>query len=252
MSGQRHDGVGYTFDSSKAKYDSALKVWYQDQHGASWVCMRNPNADRLVGAGINLAYSFGHARAGVNHGDYAGERAFGSTFARNLFEGAANNSCFVCGLIRWKKGCFPPGVKILMGDGATEKNVEDVSVGDLLWNPQLKKGARVLRISQGPEKMDIVVVHAGSMKLRVSGEHPVLTMEGMRQAQRLVVGSVVTDNSGKRHKVTEITHEKATPGLTVINFILEREGGAEDGLLVADGVVVGDLLVQHLLSSSGR
>jgi hypothetical protein len=35
----------------------------------------------------------------------------------------------------------------------------------------------------------------------------------------------------------------------VINFILERFGSEHDGLLVADGILVGDLTAQRALSA---
>ena len=40
----------------------------------------------------------------------------------------------------------------------------------------------------------------------------------------------------------------ASTGLTVINFILERTGSEHDGLLLADGLVVGDLIIQRSLA----
>lgn len=200
---------------------------------------------------MNIVHSFGYRRSTIGDSDIQ-KRQFGAGLLPGLFAGAGQNSCFVCGLIRWHKGCFPPGVKIVMGDGSETKKVEEVSAGDLIWNPVLKKAAKILRISEGPEKKDIVVIQAGALTLRVSSEHPVLTNKGMLQAQHVAVGASVTDSSGVQHNVSAVSREKATPGLTVINFILERSASEHDGLLVADGMIVGDLLIQHSLAEKKK
>lgn len=163
--------------------------------------------------------------------------------------GNVANSCFVCGMTRTIGGCFPPGVLVAMGDGSYSKRVEDITAGELLWNPLLKKGFTVLTISEGREHKDLVVVRAGGQTLRMTTEHPVLTKSGMKQAIALVVGDIVLDASGHESPIEAITREPATSGLSVLNFILERSGSAHDGLLLADGLVVGDLTIQRRLAA---
>ena len=126
--------------------------------------------------------------------------------------------------------------------------MEDVRAGDLLWNPALKRGFKVKTVSQGPEKKDLVVVQAGGRTLRMSSEHPVVTANRFKQAQSLVLGDSLRDESGKEVTVNAITMEPVSAGLTVINFILERSGSEHDGLLIADGLLVGDLTIQRGLA----
>jgi hypothetical protein len=187
-------------------------------------------------------YAFGRANE---------SRAQIEAFLRVIFiiEGWNPDACFLCSEHRDFFGCFPPGVSVLVDDGQRSKKVEDVSVGDHLWNPKLKRSVRVNQIIQGPEKKDIVVVKAGTMSVRLSTEHPVVTNAGVKQALELVVGDIVEDAHGQSHTIEEIAHEPATPELTVINFILERFGSEHDGLLVADGILVGDLTAQRALSA---
>jgi hypothetical protein len=216
--------------------------------GRNIVCIRNSNAAKVV-RDTNLVWMLG---GGYGFGRWDSSRASIEAFLRIIFliEGWNPDSCFVCSDHRDFWGCFPPGVRVLTDDGQRSKKVEDVSVGDHLWNPKLKRSVRVNQIIQGPEKKDIVVVKAGTMSVRLSTEHPVVTNAGVKQALELVVGDIVEDGHGQPHAIEEIVHEPATPDLTVINFILERFGSEHDGLLVADGILVGDLTAQRALSAA--
>jgi hypothetical protein len=251
LADQKHDGVKFRFKGASTVYDTARNRWYLNDNGASWVCAKNPNADKLGTTGVNLASDFGHAHSDVGRNQYDGQRQWtvNSTYFANLFSGTAAKSCFLCGLIRWKKGCFPHGVTILTGDGVTYKKVEDFSAGETVWNPGLKKGVKILNISEGPERKGIVVLETEGARLRASTEHPMFTTKGFRQAQEIRVGDIVEDSSGKKAKVLRVSREKPTAGLSVINFVLERHGSAHDGLMVAEGLVVGDLIVQHEVSA---
>ena len=209
-----------------------------------WMCQRNSSAVTVVhpNAMFNLAF--------LGYSNNA--RVVLDRHIKAAYEGKAANSCFVCGQTRTEGGCFPPGVIITTGDGSTFKRVEDVRAGDVLWNPVLKRGFKVVTISEGRERKDIVVVRAGGQTLRMTTEHPVLTKEGMKQAIDLARGDTVVDSNGRDVLIDAITKDPATPGLSVLNFILERSGGEHDGLLLADGLVVGDLTIQRRLAADAK
>jgi len=251
LADQKHDGVKFRFKAANTQYDTARNRWYLNDNGASWVCAKNPNADKLGTTGVNLAFDFNYVRSNVGHRQYEGQRQWtvNSTYFADLFRGGAAKSCFICGLIRWKKGCFPHGVTILTGDGVTYKKVEDFSAGETVWNPGLKKAVKILNISEGPERKGIVVLETDKARLRASTEHPMFTTKGFRQAQEIRVGDIVEDSLGKKVKVLRVSREKPAAGLSVINFVLERDGSEHDGLMVAEGLVVGDLIVQHEVSA---
>ena len=221
-------------------------MWYDDQGGSTYICQANSNATLLNGT-VNLVYDFRWTRAtGVGYSDVAGRGDFAIGFLATLAQ--STNACFVCGLVRHNKGCFPPGVQVAMQDGTTFKKVEDIAAGDLVWNPLVQKSFRVLTVTEGPEENPLIVIRAGNIVLKVSGEHPVLTEEGLKQAKQLHSGDIIQDSQLAKYVIDRVHSEQASPGLTVINFVLERDGSKLGGLLVADGVVVGDLAVQKELS----
>jgi len=231
-------GKHLDFDGSKAQ-STVVNWWSMEEKYKDgkirWSCARNTMGVKtpLVN---NLVYNFGYL---------GGRNGWGWD---DGFNTADHNSCFVCGQVRTVGGCFPPGVRVVLGDGTSTKGVEDVRAGDLLWNPALKRGFKVKTVSQGPEKKDLVVVQAGGRTLRMSSEHPVVTANRFKQAQSLVLGDSLRDESGKEVTVNAITMEPVSAGLTVINFILERSGSEHDGLLIADGLLVGDLTIQRGLA----
>lgn len=254
LANQNHDGVTFRFNGTKTQYDATRQRWYLNDSGASWVCAKNPKAANLGTTGVNLVTNFGHARSDALHSQYDQQRQWtvGTGYFGGLFKGSAATSCFLCGLVRWKKGCFPHGVRILMGDGVTYKKVEEFSAGETVWNPVLKRAVTIRNISEGPEKKALVVLETDGAKLRASTEHPMFTARGWRQAQEVRVGEIVEDAAGNKLKVRRVSREKPTAGLSVINFVLERHGSPSDGLMVAEGLVVGDLIVQHEVSAQRK
>jgi hypothetical protein len=232
-------------------YDRNAGVWYDDQGGSTFVCAYNSGAEKYPDS--NLAADFSYVRSG---GGLAGRIARGRDVISGLTtsldprHAGFKRSCFICGLVRDKKGCFPPGVLITMGDGRTTKKVEDIAAGDMVWNPVLKKASKVLKVSEGPERKALVQVKAGHLSVTMSREHPVAVSSGWKQAQEVKPGDVVRDAHGLSHTVAQVSDLPSPAGLTVINFVLERSGTADDGLLLADGMVVGDLLVQRELAGN--
>lgn len=79
-----------------------------------------------------------------------------------------------------------------------------------------------------------------------------MTLKGLKQAGQLVRGDILRDASGKDAVIDAITLEPVSAGLTVINFILEGGGSEHDGLLVADGLMVGDLTIQRRLAADAK
>jgi hypothetical protein len=244
---------------------------YQYKDGRlQWTCQRNSSAVTVANptAMYNLAF-LGWSNQAKTYLNKLMTHAFnrdGTTFMsdldrkvyggsagvalkKDINDGVVANSCFVCGQTRTVGGCFPPGVRITTGDGSTSQRVEEIRAGDLLWNPVLKRGFKVITISEGPERNDLVVVRAGAQILRMTTEHPVLTKGEMKQAIQLTRGETVIDHSGHEVTIEAITREPASPGLSVINFVMERSGNKDDGILIADGLVVGDLTIQRRLAA---
>lgn len=244
---------GRAFSSSSAQCDGTGKCWWSEKFKDGtlyWECQRNSQA--VTAAHPQVAFNLAFLGY-INELRCDGKHPFLCIQERLGFNTAAKQqSCFICGEVRSFGGCFPPGVRVVLGDGSSTKSVEDVRAGDMLWNPVIKKGFRVKTISQGPEKKDLIVVHAGGVTLRMTSEHPVVTLKGLKQAGQLVRGDILRDASGKDAVIDAITLEPVSAGLTVINFILEGGGSEHDGLLVADGLMVGDLTIQRRLAADAK
>lgn len=248
---ERHDGRRFEFESKRLVYDEGRKLWYDNQGGSTWTCMKNPSFVPKRDGSFNLVFNFNWQRSNANRNNLAGRLNFGIRWMEHLatFQNVAS-ACYICGLIRHDDGCFPPGVEIAVGDGTDTRKIEEIASGDLIWNPVRKKAARVLTVSEGPEKLPLVRIIAGGLTLRVSGEHPVLTGAGMKQARLVSVGDTVQNADLTVLTVERVEFEPAPAGLSVINFVLEREGHADDGILLADGVAVGDLMLQKNIATA--
>ena len=257
LAGQKHDGVRFNFNPGSMQYDATREVWYDNQGGSTYTCQLNSNADSL-GDDADLVYDFRYQRyGGAHYHEWEKRVAYGDTMMDSLENANGNdergsNSCFICGLVRFKKGCFPPGVKVTLGDGHSTKAVEDVASGDLLWNPVLKKAVKVLNVIEGPEEKPLVMVNAGSFSLKMSQEHPVWTKAGLKQAKALSLGDVLFDASGKEVAISELSQQPVKEAQTVINFVLEGDAGKGDAsrMILADGLVVADLVAQKKLADN--
>lgn len=248
---QKHDGHRFKFRPADFVYNASLDLWMANDGSSTWVCQLNPNTDAI--SGDNLVYDFSARRSNVGAGAHnaVNRAAWGSNFIDDFTEEQNIDSCYVCGLVRWYKGCFPPGVKISVNDGSESKLVEDIAAGDVLWNPLTKTGGKVLSVVQGFENKPLLQIAAGELTLTVSDEHPIYTPSGLKQAKQLTTADTIVDKDGKSHTVSTITALPIKAGQTVINFTLE--GGADnERLFLADGMVVGDLKAQKQLAAATR
>ena len=158
-----------------------------------------------------------------------------------------------------------------MADGNT-KLVEDVVAGDFIWNPVKKAPRKVLQIVEGPEKRPLITVRTAQNTLSMSQEHPVRVVDQtsqpllrvalnsprsdksdsswkIQQAKDLRVGSIIQLASGDPAEITSVEQTPAEEGLYVINFVLEgNPDDVTERMLVADGIVTGDLVLQQRLA----
>ena len=99
------------------------------------------------------------------------------------------------GCKRWRS-CFAPGTKLAMADQSL-KLVEDLSVGDKLWNPVTKKAMTVSRIIEGPEALPLVRISITNNSLNVTQGHAVVTRDGVKRAIEVKKGDYVRIDAGK-------------------------------------------------------
>jgi len=146
-----------------------------------------------------------------------------------------------------EEACVAGDTKIRLADGS-EKLASAVKAGDSLWNPALKRAARVRRVTNGREWDAVYTFTAGSRQLRVNRQHPMATLRGLIPAEFVIVGDQLTDASGAMVKVTAIEHGPIAKGIALYNFELEaKSADPTEHMLVANDLVTGDVVLQNKL-----
>lgn len=178
-------------------------------------------------------------------------------------------------------GCFSPGTRIVMGDGL-EKKIENVEVGNFVWNPLIKKAVRVQKVISGPEPNSLVRIEYDGQRLEVSQSHPMVVsgqeekvsrVEDVAGARRITVtekvetkkakplayrvklakdlkqGEKLLGRDGKFYEVTLAKELSVLEGQVVHSLSIEAEGDSlEEHAVVAQGVVTGDYVIEEKLN----
>ena len=156
-------------------------------------------------------------------------------------------TCYICGCFR-AEGCFAPGVKITMADGSLRK-IEDVRAGDMVRNAKTDAPVRVRQVIEGPEALPLIRFGFEGTTVTTSQAHPVLTAAGLKPANELKKGDTIFDAGGNPHPLTILETLPLEEGQRVINVNLDvPSSDAADGrLIISDGIVTGDIVLQGLL-----
>ena len=112
----------------------------------------------------------------------------------------------------WEGCCFDAGSKILMADG-TEKNIEDVEVGDMVMSLNEDTGEFIIqKVAQtitNKYSTDLVYVHlSNGVRLGMRAYHPLLTTEGWK--------SLRPDQAETINEIGEV--EELKVGDTIIGY----------------------------------
>lgn len=170
---------------------------------------------------------------------------------RHLFvtlQDAKSASCEPVSTDRNNLGCFEYRTKIRMADGS-DQEINRIKEGDLVWNPIRKTAARVKRMTVGPEAENLVVIKIPGSTLRVTQKHPVPTRVRLKLAKDVVISDEIQDGQGKWHKIEKIRQQK--PNLMVVNLALDSDSAdADDHVVLADGIVSGDLFLQEKMAQT--
>ena len=155
-------------------------------------------------------------------------------------------TCYICGCFR-EEGCFAPGVKITMADGSL-RNIEDVRAGDMVRNARTGAPVKVGKVIEGPEALPLIRFGFEGTTVTTSQAHPVLTAAGLKPANELKKGDAVFDARGNPHPLTILETLPVEEGQRVINLDLDAASSdADERLMVSDGIVTGDIVLQGLL-----
>lgn len=158
-----------------------------------------------------------------------------------------NTACWTCAPVRLG-GCFVPETMIKLADG-TEKAIEDLKAGDVVYNPVTKVNVAIKSILESAESDPIVSVVTQDGSIEVTQSHPMVTDRGIVKASELYVGDRVLTESGEYFEVQNISELPVSYSQRVLNIILDSDSeDSNDHMVLADGIVTGDLIVQRQLA----
>ncbi|MFW7377216.1 MAG: Hint domain-containing protein [Oligoflexus sp.] len=144
---------------------------------------------------------------------------------------------------RGQGGCFAEDTQILMGDGS-KKRADAIRPGDEVFNPIVGRAIKVEKVIAGPENAELLAISIDTRTIKVSQEHPFMTELGPIPAHVLKVGDKILDIDGSYRSITKINALESLEPVKVWNFILQGEYQQLSHLLVGDGIVSGDLVLQ--------
>lgn len=142
-------------------------------------------------------------------------------------------------------GCFAKGTQVQMSHGKSEK-IENLRAGDSV---RLADGrtSSIYKVVAGPETENMIefTTYSGK-KLMVTSKHPMATQNGIKAANQVSEKDLLKLADGSFTLLTKIEQKKTQH--QVYNF--ELAGAAdEDHLVVANGIVSGELYLQNKISN---
>ena len=134
-----------------------------------------------------------------------------------------------------------------MADGSL-RNIEDVRADDMVRNAKTGAPVKVAKVIEGPEALPLIRLGFDGATVTTSQAHPVLTATGLKPANQLKKGDTVFDAQGNPHPVTILETLPIEEGQRVINVNLDTASSdADERLIVSDGIITGDIVLQGLL-----
>lgn len=179
----------------------------------------------------------------VSNSTRATQSADPSVTRVNYITDEFGNICLTCALVRSESGCFAPGTKIRLADG-TDKVIEDIAAGDEVLNPVTGKAVKVKSLVESPEAQPVIEIEFAGGKIRVSQTHPMLTDQGIVPAFAVQAGMQLKSD-GELRAVQSAQELPLAFNQRVLNITLDADEDFDNHMLLADGVITGDLFVQQ-------
>jgi len=133
-----------------------------------------------------------------------------------------------------------------MADGTT-KEIRSISAGELIADGR-GGVSKVRSVLESVELEPILAISVDGRTVQVSQKHPFPTRDGFKPASDLVEGDEVLNPDGSYDQIQKIESLPIDPSQQVVNIQVDTESeNFEDHMVVADGVVTGDLFVQRKL-----
>jgi hypothetical protein len=168
-----------------------------------------------------------------------------------------SSACYALGSLkvaapRSHGGCFSMTTKIKMADGS-EKAIGLLSKGEKVLNPLTGKSQEIVNLIEGPEADKAMYeIGYGSAKVTVTENHPFMTSKGLRAAKNLKNGDLVIDEAGKFVALNVANKLAVNPAQVVRNITLAGDNTEKAHMVLADGIVTGDLYLQKKLEKKSN
>ncbi len=144
-------------------------------------------------------------------------------------------------------GCFAPETQIQLADGSVRR-IDELHTGDLILNPLTGRSSKLKGMVKGPEKEPMIEVGYYGKVVRVTTKHPMLTRRGIKTATELRTDDYLLGDDRKFHRLTELRRLPVDPEQQVYNFVMdEQDDSPSHHVVLADGIITGDLLMQQQL-----
>lgn len=142
-------------------------------------------------------------------------------------------------------GCFAKGTKIRVAKDV-ELPIEKLSAGNRVLLAD-GRHSTIKRVVAGPEKKPMVMFETASgAKIMVTDEHPMATKNGVKLAKQVTIGDELKTADGKFTAISGISQREYKED--VYNFELVGSAQEADHLVVAEGLVSGELYLQNKLA----
>lgn len=125
--------------------------------------------------------------------------------------------------------------KVLLADRKTEKRADDIVEGDELWDAFAKRPAKVTKVWQGPAVGMHRISAGGSRVVDLTGDHLVLTENGLIKANAVRVGLQILAEGGAVRCAETLS---LFGDYMVYDFVTEGSEAAKP-VLFANGLAVG-------------
>jgi Tfp pilus assembly protein PilE len=151
------------------------------------------------------------------------------------------------GCWRTQLGCFKKGTNILTNSGY--KKIESLTKDDLVVNPKSGHLLKIKNTVSGPEKPKLYKFTTFSgVSVTVTSKHPMITERGIVTAAKIIPSDKLMLENNKADNIKEIKKVAIPKGEHVYNLELDvADEPLANRLVVADGIITGDLFVQQNL-----
>ena len=146
-------------------------------------------------------------------------------------------------------GCFAKGTRVKLAHDVAVP-IEKLHPGNrvMLADGRL---AVIKRMTAGPESLPMIEIETSlGHKIMITSEHPLVTAKGVKMAKDIALGDQLKSGAdGKFVSILSIGKKIYTD--LVYNFEVEGSAAERDHLVIAEGLVSGELYLQNKLSNQG-